>query len=70
MKVQRKRNCETHRKTEEPSVERPRDQEQRKNKITTARVKYQQRLRGSSRENILNAVSTELTKDDSNTQKL
>lgn len=70
MKVQRKRNCETLRKTEEPWVERPRDQEQRKNKITKARVKYQQRLSGSSRENILNSVSTELTKDDSNTQKL
>lgn len=70
MKVQRKRNCETHRKTEEPCVERPSDQEHRKNKITKARLKYQQRLSGSSREDMLHSVSTELTKEDSNAQKL
>lgn len=38
VKIQRKRNCETHRKTEEPWAGKPRDQEQRKNKITKARL--------------------------------
>lgn len=57
----------THRKTEEPWAERPKGQEQRKNKIAKARLKYQQRPSGSKE---LNIVCKGLAKDDSNTLKL
>lgn len=70
LKIQRKRNCETHRKTEEsPGQKKPGDQEQRKNKITKARL-AQGGQAAAAEKVILHSLCTELTKEDSDTQEL